>query len=258
MNAVCHTGQSCQWFALTSCGDQNRFLIRIIFQLVYFDQCIVRNVQITKFGCNGNDIDHASAFYHYLTSKFICGIDDLLHTIHIGCKGCNNDSLMCMITENTLKCFSDLSLCHGKSRAFCIGTVAHQRKYAFFTDLTKTLQINGISVNRCIIYFKVTGVYHGSCRRIDGQCCRILNAVICLDKLHTETSKIDVLSVFYHFTFYFIKHIVLTKFVVDNADGQLCRINRHIDLTQHIRKCSDMILMTVRDKKSLYTIDIVF
>ena len=165
---------------------------------------------------------------------------------------------MCMITENTLECFSDLSLCHGKSRAFCIGTVAHQRKYAFFTDLTKTLQINTVSIYRRIVYLKVSGVYNGSCRRIDGQCCRILNAVICLDKLHTETSKIDVLSVFYHFTFYFIKHIVLTKFVVDNADGQLCRINRHIDLFQQICQTTDMVLVTVRDKKSLYTIDIVF
>ena len=51
---------------------------------------------------------------------------------------------------------------------------------------------------------------------------------------------------------------MLAKFVINDANGQLCRINRHIDLTQHIRKCSDMILMTVCDKKSFYTINIVF
>ena len=204
MNAICHTGQRSQWFSLTSGSDQDCLFIRIVFQLIHFNQCIIRDIQITKFRCNGNNIDHAAAFYHYFTAKFVGCIDNLLYTVYIGSKGCHNNSLMCMIAENTLKCLANFPLCHSKARTFRIGTVAHQCQNSFFTNLTKTLQINGISVNRCIIHFKITGMHDGSCRRVNCQCSSVLNTVICLDKFHTEASKIDMLSVFNYFALYFI------------------------------------------------------
>ena len=69
-----------------------------------------------------------------------------------------------------------------------------------------------------------------SCRGINRKCRRILNTVIRADKLYTETSKIDVLSVFDNFSLYFFEHIMLFEFVLDQGIGQSGRINRHIDI----------------------------
>ena len=43
---------------------------------------------------------------------------------------------------------------------------------------------------------------------------------------------------------------MLFKLVCDKSQCQLCRIDRHVDFLQYIRKSTDMILMSVRDHKA--------
>ena len=209
MDIRSHSGKSRHGFTLASCCDQNNFFIRIIFYLVNFYQSIFRNTKISEFRSNGNDIDHASSFYDYLPSIMICRIDNLLYTVYIGCKGRYQNTVVRMFTEDRIKGFANSTLRLGKSRTFCIGTVTHQSQYAFFPNLTKTLQVNGISVYRCVIYFKISGMDNDSCAGIDCQSCRILNTVVCPNKLYTEAAKINMLTVFYDFSFYFRKHVML-------------------------------------------------
>ena len=124
-------------------------------------------------------------------------------------------------------------------------------------DAAAALQIDGISEYRCVIHLKVSCMHNNSRWRIDGKCCRILNTVVRLDKFHTETAKVDVLSVFYNFTLCFLEKIMLLKLVLNDGCGQFGRIDWHIDITQHIRDRSDMILMGMCDKKAFDLVNII-
>lgn len=146
---------------------------------------------------------------------------------------------------------SHRTLRHGKSRSLRIGTLTHQCKYTFLSDLCKALQIDGISEYRCVIYLEVSCVYHDSYRRVNGKRGCILDTVVGLDKFHSKISEIDHLSVFYFFQFRRTHKIVLFQFVADQSQCQLCSIDWNIDLFQYIRKGSDMILVSVGDHKSL-------
>ena len=83
MHICCHTRQSCHRFSLASGCDQNGLLRRIILKLVDLDQCLIRNIEISQFLCNLDDVHHASSLYDHLTVIFTCRIDDLLHTVYI-------------------------------------------------------------------------------------------------------------------------------------------------------------------------------
>ena len=61
-----HAGQCRHGFSLASRGDKNRLLRRVVPELVYLDQRLVRHVQISQFPGNLNDIYHAAPFYHHL------------------------------------------------------------------------------------------------------------------------------------------------------------------------------------------------
>ena len=103
--------------------------------------------------------------------------------------------MILIVCENLIKGLTDRLLRHGKSRALSVRTVAHQRQHTFSSDLTETLQIDGISEYRCVIHLEVSGVHNNTCRGVDCERRRILNTVVRLDEFHAEAAEIDMLSV---------------------------------------------------------------
>ncbi len=77
------------------------------------------------------------------------------------------------------------------------------------------------------------------------------------DEFHTESSQIDGLSEGNHNPLRGVHHLVLRKFVLNQSDGQLCSVNRNIDLLENIRQRSDVVLMSVCDDKALDLVDVV-
>ena len=231
MNICCHTGQSCHRFSLASGCDQNGLLRRIILKLVDLDQCLIRNIEISQFLCNLDDIHHASSLYDHLTVIFTCRIDDLLHTVYIWRKCCNDNSGIFMLCKNMIKCDTYRTLWLCKSWSLGIGTVWHQCQYAFLTDLCKSLQIDRITIYRCIIYFKVSCMHNNTGRWIDCQCCRILNTVVCLNKFNTKLSQIDRLSVSDNFSSCTAEQIVFRQLFLNDSHRKLCRIDRKIQFS---------------------------
>ena len=120
------------------------------------------------------------------------------------------------------------TLGHRKAGAFCVGTVAHQRQDTFFPDFGKSLQIDDIAKDRCVIDFEVSGVDDNACRGVNGQCCCICNTVVCFNKFNTECAQIDGLSVFDDFPFCGAEQIVLLQFVFDQANRQFGGVDRHV------------------------------
>ena len=215
MNAGCHSGEGCHGFSLASRGDQRNLLIRIIPKLVNLDQSLVRDLQIPQLRGRADNVYHAPALHSHLPAVLVCRIDDLLHPVHIGGKGRDNDPGILVLCKYIVKGLSNRALRHGKSLALRIGTVTHQCQYTLLSDFRKPLQVNGISEYRSIVHFKVTGVHHDSRRGIDRQCGRILDAVVCLDKFYTKAAQINGLSMFDHFSLGTSEQIVLFKFIFD-------------------------------------------
>ena len=52
-----------------------------------------------KFARRADDIDHASALDHYLTSIVVCRIDDLLDTVYVGSKRRNDDPVVLVLCK---------------------------------------------------------------------------------------------------------------------------------------------------------------
>ena len=106
VHAGCHAGQCGHGLSLASRCNDNRLFIRIIFQLIHINQNVIRQGNISQFRSDGYNIDHASSLNRNFSAKLVCRIDDLLHTIHIGCKCRNNNSCIFMLGKNVIQRFS--------------------------------------------------------------------------------------------------------------------------------------------------------
>ena len=228
MHIPCHAAEGSHAFPLASGGDNHRLLIGIVFQLFNINQCIFRNIDAAQTGGSLHNIDHAAAFHHNFSTEFVGSVDDLLHTIHVGCKGCNDHAGILMLLEQGIKGFTHGPLRLGKAGTFCIGGVAHQRQNPFSADFRKALQIDGIAKYRGVVHLKVAGVDDGSCRGIDRQCCRIHNTVVGFNEFHAELSQIDGLAKLHHFPLGAPHEIMLFQFIFNDSHSQACGINGHI------------------------------
>ena len=135
--------------------------------------------------------------------------------------------------------------------------IAHQCKDSLSAKLRKPLQVNGITEYRCVIYLKVSCVDNNTRRGINRQGGGIHDTVIRPDKFHTQLSQIDGLPELYHLALCAFNQIMFLQLILDNSHGQPCRIDRHIDLAEHIGKRTDMILMSVRNDECLDPVDVI-
>ena len=110
MVALRHTAKRGHAFALAASGDDHRLFVRIIFNLFNINERIVRDAQIPQAGGSVNDIHHASALHHHLPPKFISGIDNLPHPVHIGRKGCNEDPGIFVLFKQSIEYFAHCAL----------------------------------------------------------------------------------------------------------------------------------------------------
>ena len=162
---------------------------------------MLRNIQIAKARCRFDDAHHAPAFHNDLSAKLVSRVNNLLYTIHIGCKGSNDDTGILVLLKQGIKGLSHCLLRRRKARTLCIRGITHQCQHTLFADFGKALQVNGISEYRCIIHLEIPGMDNNSCRRINGQCCRINNAVIRLNEFNPEMSENNGLSELHNLTF---------------------------------------------------------
>ena len=198
MDACGHTRQSCHGFALASGGNQHCRFRRIVLKLVNINKGSLRNIDIAQFAGNINDGHHAAALYHYLAAVFISRIYHLLHTVYIGSKGSYDNPTAGMLGKDGVKGFSHAALRHGKTGSGSVGTVCHHGKNALFAQFRKALQIDGITEYRGIVDLKVACVKHNAYRRENRKSRSVLDAVVCLDKLYSETAQVYRLTVLHH------------------------------------------------------------
>ena len=134
MGAVGHTGQGCHLLALASGSDKDKLLVGITVHIVDTDEGLVRNLHIAEVCGDLNNRLHAPALKDNLPAVLVGRIDELLHTIHIGSEGCNDDSSLLMLCKKGIKGLGYLGLRRGKARAEGVGTVAQNSQHSFFTN----------------------------------------------------------------------------------------------------------------------------
>ena len=65
--------------------------------MLNINQGAFRYIDITQLTGNIHDRYHAAAFHHHFAAILIRRVHHLLHPIHIGRKGRNNDALVLML-----------------------------------------------------------------------------------------------------------------------------------------------------------------
>ena len=159
-----HPGEGCHGLALTSGGDKNHLLVGIILHRLNINESVFRNVKIAKLrGCR-DDVYHTPALDNHFSSIFISRIDDLLHTVHVGSECGDDNTGIFMLRKNIVEGFSHGALGHRKARPLRIGAVTHQSQNAFLSQLSKTLEIDGITENRRIVHLEISRMDHDACR----------------------------------------------------------------------------------------------
>ena len=91
---------------------------------------------------------------------FVCGIDDLLYSVHIGGKRRNDDPCILMVCKKRIKGPAHRSLGSRKAQPLCIRGITHQCKHALLPELCKALQVNGITEYRRIIHLKIPCMHY--------------------------------------------------------------------------------------------------
>ena len=258
VDTLCHTAERRHTLSLAARRDDDCLFAGIILELVHADQRVLRNIETAQFRGRRNDIDHTAAFHHNFASVLVSGVDDLLHAVHVGSKSRDDDPRVPVILEELIDRPADRSLRRSKAGSLRICGVAQKGKNSLSSQFRKSLQIDRVAVYRRVVDFEVACVDHDAGRCIERKGCRIHDAVIGLDKLDAETSKVHGRAEAHDLSLGRLQHSPLSELVLNDAHSQPGGKNGHIDLLQHIGQRADMVLVTVRDHKSLDLIDIFF
>ena len=83
------------------------------------------------------------------------GIDYLLYSVYVGGEGRDDDSLILVLREESVKAVADRSLRGSKAGALRVGGLTHQESDTLLTDLTNAGKIHHLAVDRRDVEFKV-------------------------------------------------------------------------------------------------------
>ena len=94
--------------ALAAGGDDHDLVFGELIDMLDIGHDILRNIHIAQHSGNPEDVFHAPTRDRYLTVVFGRNRDDLLKTMHVRGKGCDDDSLIAA-GEKLIKALPDLA-----------------------------------------------------------------------------------------------------------------------------------------------------
>src|SRR5699024_4427239 len=150
-----HPAQCRHGLSLASRRDEYQLFIDIVAHLLDPDQSIVRNLYISKLRGGGDRVDHTPTFHDYFLSILVSAVDDLLHTVHIGRKGGDDDPVVAVLIKKMIERSSDSSLGWRVAFSLYIGTLTHESQNALLAELRNSSQINGVAEYRRGIALKI-------------------------------------------------------------------------------------------------------
>ena len=246
-----HTAQRAERLALTAGGHQHYLLRRVLVQLVYADQGALRDVHIAQLLRHGGVVDHAAAAEGHLAAILHGQINDLLHAVDVGRKGCNDNALIAGAGKQAAHTGSHLLLGSGKARALRVGGVAQQSQHTALPVLGQGGQVGHAAGQRGVINFKVAGLDDGTGGAVDGKGHGIRDGVVDVDRLHGKAAQLDLLPGHDLHKLGLAGKAELLQLVLDQAAGQAGAVHRQADLLQQIGNAANVILVAVGDEQAL-------
>ena len=203
-------------------------------------------MEISQLDGDLGDVLHTAAADGNLASVVCRGVQNLLDTIDVRGERRDNNTLITAL-ELRLKRLSDLNLTRGVAVALDIGRVTHQCEHALLAQLTEPRQVDHLAGYRRRVDLEVAGVDDHAERRRDRQRYRVRNRVVCVDQLDVKASELDMIPGADTADIHLIGHAVLLELGVQNTGNQSRAVHRNLELLEHIRQCTDVVLMSVRD-----------
>ena len=248
---ACHAGQSAQRLALTAGGDQHDLLRRIFVDLLQIDEHALRRMQVAQLQGHLGVVGHAPAGHRHLAAVFHRQVDDLLHPVDIGCKGCNDDALFVRPAEQVGKAVGHLVLGGGKARPLGVGGVAQQGQHALLAVFRNGHQVGGPGRQRGVVDLEVAGLDDHARRAVDGQGHRVRNGVVHMDGLDGKAAQLELVAGMNLHQLGAAQQIVLFQLVLDQADGQLGGVDGQVHLLEQVGQRADVVLVAVGDDHAL-------
>ena len=247
-----HAGQCREGFALAARGDEDDLLRRILVDLLNVDQDTVRHMQITKFLGHLGIGDHAAAIHRDFAARLDGQVDDLLDTVNIGRKSRHDDALVPRPGKQAANPLGDGLFRGGKAGTLGVGGICQQSQHAAAAVLGNGGEVgHGIPGKRGVVDLEVAGMDYDTRWALDGKGQGVRDGVIDMDGLHREAAETDLLTGTDLHKIGAGRKAVLFQLVADQADGQLGRIDGHIELAQQIGQAADVVLVAVGNEDTL-------
>ena len=231
--------------ALASRGDKSQLLGLKTADLVNIDEHSVGNGHVSELHCGGYDIYHAASRDSDLSSVPCAYVYYLLNAVNVRGERRDNDPLVRVRGEDILKRLADLTLRGSKSRALCVGGLAHEQKHALSAYLAKARDVHHLAVDGCDVKLEVTRVNDNTERRSYRKTAGVCDGVICVNELDCELTEANGLPRLYAVELRRYGKHVLRKLVFNNSERKIRSVYGRIYLAQNVRYRSYVVLVSV-------------
>ena len=151
------------------------------------------------------------------------------------------------LLEHVDKGLADLGLAHGVAFAGDVGGFAQEAHHAVVAQHGKTGQVGDFAVDGGKVHLEVAAEDDGACRAGDGDGHGPRDGMVHMNKFDMEASQIQFVPG--------LDHVernsgdaVLLELEIHQRQRQLGAVQGHGHLAEHIGRCADVVLVTVRQK----------
>ena len=162
-----------------------------------------------------------------------------------------------MLLEKLVDRLADCLFRSRETGALRVGRIAQKGDDSLSSKLRESLQVDRVAENGRVVDLEVSGVDHDTHRRVNGESSRVDDAVVGLDKLHSEAAERNGRTERDHLSLGGLHHSPLLELVLYDAHREPCGEHRDIDLLKDVRQRADVVLMSVCDDKTLDFIDVI-
>ena len=141
---------------------------------------------------------HATSRKYYFTLIPRRHVDYLLKSVHIRCKRRNYYTSVSVTLEYLLERRSDGSLGHRISFSFDVGGLAEHQENSFVSYPCKRCKIDGVAVDRSIVYLKVARMEYYSDGSLYRKCQRARYRMAHLNEFDVKTTDLLPVSAFHN------------------------------------------------------------
>ena len=163
--------------------------------------------------------------------------------MHVGGKHGHNHAALGLL-EHIDKSLADFGFAHGVALALHVGGFAQKGQHALAAQLGKARKVGYLAVDGGKVDLEIAREHNGARRAGDGNGHRTGNGVVYMQKAHGKAAQAQHVAGLDHVEGH-TGDAVLLELEIHQRQRQLCAVQRHGNLAQHIGRGADMVLVAV-------------